>query len=69
MQLHLSVQRWARRHRLARAFLCVHRRHALRRALAAWCAGLRTLSAHRLLALSGLRVLHTPSPTLDAFWR
>ena len=69
MQLQRSVQRWAGRHRLARAFLCLHRHHALRRAIAAWRAVLSTSSVHRLRALAVLRVRHVPSPKLEAFWR
>ena len=72
MQLQRSLQRWARRHRLARAFLCLHRRHALRRAVAAWrtSSSLLTSRPHHLLALAaGLQVRHTPSPMLEAFWR
>ena len=69
MQLLRALQRWAGRHRLARAFVGLHRRHALRRAVTRWRAALRTPSVHRLLSVARLRVRHLPSPTLTAFWR
>ena len=69
MQLLRALQRWAGRHRLARAFLGLPRRHALRRAVTSWRAALRAPSVHRLLSVARLRVRHAPSPTLTAFWR
>ena len=69
MQLLRALQRWAGRHRLARAFVGLLRRHALRRAVTTWRAALRTPSVHRLLSVARLRVRHAPSPTLTAFWR